>query len=56
MDSTKKLSAGFFDWMTYKGTAYNQREATRNAFRVPECYKNVNFDCPIIMYLWVYKL
>ena len=39
MANTKILSAGFFDLIAYKGTAYSKKEATRNAFRVPECYK-----------------
>ena len=41
---TNKLSAGFFYWNIYKSTAYHQRGATENVFRVPECYVFSFFD------------
>ena len=38
MYHTKKMSAGFFYLVTYRGTAAHQRDATKNAFCVPDCY------------------
>ena len=49
---TNKLSVGFFYWLTYKVTAFHKREATRNAFCVPDCYKKCKF-CQSHNYLLV---